>query len=387
MDDNGWTDERMAAEDLRRQLQEKSARKARPSKEEALQWVQEHRDLFVQMMSEMLGRRIDAGEFVDKAQIYLQDVTLPNSYDDLLTHSVVHALCKEVEDACNQLKIPLRSGVAYGSTASLSVEAARFPVHFTEASVVSLSTGFILFCSDVSKVFARSLIHENEREENRRVIIDSAQVYAKISKDSDLKQHWTEVIGGYGYGSGPLTVTQRVVAHPASMTRQDVLWAMERFAVAHEYAHHIAAHGRREFAARGIDSEGLNEEYEADLFALRLSQYLGANDTPQNIWGMSGAAAVLLLKCLDSIRRARQVLLTGRDVLPAARSHPETSDRISMFDKVDPTLPEPEQIAFRDLRDSVVAIIDSIWLKLKVYFVSMHENGLRPENAIDGLSL
>jgi hypothetical protein len=176
----------------------------------------------------------------------------------------------------------------------LEIEAARYPVHFTDSSVISLSMGFILFCSDLSKVFALSLAHE-KLGSGLKVVTESSLVYAKIGSDRDLKYYWTEIIGAHAYGSGPTNVEHRIVTYPGSITRQELLWAMERFSVAHEYAHHIAGHGKREFATRGLDAEGLDEEYEADVFALALSRHLGSKDGQINLWSVSEAGAVLLL--------------------------------------------------------------------------------------------
>ena len=382
MEDPMESEERAVAEDLRLQLQQRSSHEPKWSKEEALRWVDEHRELFAGMMSVSLGDQGNGLDVVESVRRYLEGVTLVNPYDDLLTHSIMQTLCKEVEEACKNLGIALRSGVAYGSTKSLEVEAARYPVHFTEASVISLSKGFILFCSDVSKVFALSLPHDGEGE-MVKVIVESSPVYAKIGLDANLKYHWTEVIGAYAYGSGPANVKHRTVPHPASITRTQVMWAMERFSVAHEYAHHVAGHGARQFATKGVDPEGLLEEYEADVFGLGLGRYLGANETPQNVWAMSGAGAALLLKCLECVRRARQVLLTGDDVVRGSGSHPEVSDRIEAFNYLDPSLPERERIDFGKLRDSVATLMDSVWPKLKRYYVMMYENGLRPESACD----
>ena len=224
-------DERAAAEDLRRQLQEKFKRGTRRTKKETLLWLDENQTKFTEIMSQTFGDQVDVQQFVDNSRRLLEEVELGNPHDNLLTHCVVDIHCKEIEEACKRLEIPMRSGVAYGSTDSFDVDAARYPVHFTEASVVSISAGFILFCSDLSKVFARSLIYKSD---GKSFSVDPSEVYAKIGGDPELKQHWTEVIGGYGYGSGPLNVTHRVVPFPASVVRQQVLWAMERFAVAHE---------------------------------------------------------------------------------------------------------------------------------------------------------
>jgi hypothetical protein len=218
-----------------------------------------------------------------------------------------------------------------------------------------------------------------------RFSLEPSDVYAKVGADADLKMHWTEVIGGYGYGSGPLNVTHRVVPLPASVIRQQLLWAMERFAVAHEYAHHIGAHGRREFVAKGADTESVNEEHEADLFAFRLTQIMGADD--KNIWAVSGAGPVVLLKSLHCIRQARQVLSTGLDTLPPSSTHPPISERLESFEQLDFTVREDQRTSFRKLRRNVATIIDLLWPKLLNYLLMMREHGLRPESDFVGCDL
>jgi hypothetical protein len=375
-------DERVAAEDFRRQIQERFARPTRRTKEETLRWLDENQAKFAEIMSQTFGGAADTLRFVEVSRRLLEQVELGNPHDDLLTHSVVDAHCKEIEETCRRLEIPLRSGVAYGSTDSLEADAARYAVPFTEASVVSLSSGLILFCSDLSKVFSRSLIYEPG---GSRFSLEPSDVYAKVGADPDLKMHWTEVIGGYGYGSGPLNVTHRVVPLPAAVIRQQLLWAMERFAVAHEYAHHIAAHGRREFVAKGADDESANEEHEADLFAFRLTQIMGADD--KNIWAVSGAGPVVLLKSLHCVRQARQVLSTGLDTLPPSSTHPPISERLESFEQLDFTVREDQRTPFRKLRRNVATIIDLLWPKLLNYLLMMREHGLRPESDFVGFDL
>jgi hypothetical protein len=85
---------------------------------------------------------------------------LISPYDEPFTRTILKNLCGEVETACHELDIPLRSGVAYGSNGFLETEAARYSVFFTEASVVTFSIGFISFCSHASKPIAMSLPHK-----------------------------------------------------------------------------------------------------------------------------------------------------------------------------------------------------------------------------------
>jgi hypothetical protein len=172
-----------------------------------------------------------------------------------------------------------------------------------------------------------------------------------------------------------------MVPHPASITRVQLLYAMERFALAHEYAHHIGAHGKRSVLLAGTDNTGKHEEYEADLFALSLTRYQGYSETPQNLYSVSGAGAVLLLKCWECVRRARRVLLTGDDSLPPASTHPEVAERITAFRELDPHLPDHERRAFTQIREDFEIVIDAVWKELRPVYIEMHRLGLKPEQS------
>ena len=145
-------------------------------------------------------------------------------------------------------------------------------------------------------MFALSLPHERDRD-RLRVSFAPELVLAKIRSDSDLKKYWGRVLGDYALGRGPLSSDYRVVPFPASYTRGQLLFAMERFSLAHEYGHHIGQHGRKQEAGVDSDATRFKDEFEADLFALSLERYIGMRETRPNVFSASGAAGALLLKC------------------------------------------------------------------------------------------
>jgi len=379
MEDSNKEEERSAAEDFRRQLQQRlPAGPADRSKEDVLRWVDESVDLLTEISSISWGPETSDSTLVDRLREELEGIPLINPRDEPFTHAIMKTLCEEVETACGALGIPLHSGVAYGSSPTLDVDAARYAVHFTDASVITLSAGFISFCSHISKMFSLSLLHEPQGK-MFSVCFKPSRVFAKIGSDPALKYYWTEIIGAYAFGSGPLIVKQQLVPSPASITRVHLLRAMELFSVAHEYAHHIGRHGKRDITGVGEDPIGKREEYEADLFALALSRYIGTNEQPQNLYAMSGAGAVLLLKCLECVRGARQILRTGKEATQSSRTHPNASDRIAAFDTLDAPLPKSEKEIFKQIRADFAAVTDAVWAKLSPWYVEMYNHGLRPD--------
>lgn len=367
------TEELEIAQSLRSQLQERAG--SLQSRGNVQRWFESDGGILSELAASTLGEANYPG-IVENLKTTVAATELVSPYDEPLTRTILKSLCEEIEGACHELGIPLRSGIAYGSNASMETEAARYPVFFTEASVITFSIGFISFCSHASKLIARSLPHKPAAK-GFHVFFDVESVFEHINANEDLKRQWTELIGAYALGSGPTIVPSLPISGGPALTRIQLLAAMERFAIAHEYAHHIADHGKRDTASAQEDKVGKSKEYEADFFAIRICRYLEAKGQARNFHLASGTAATLLLKCLECVRRARQILIQGDDVI-ASENHPETSARILALDSIDEFLSEPNYELFKRARDSLSAVVDRLWAALRPLYVQMHTSGVGP---------
>ena len=369
--------EQEAAEDFRRQLQERSLQGgARPSLQDLRRWLDENPEFLAEISRVSWGSAPGRGLTPAQFKEELEAVPLPSPHDEPFTHSIVHMLSKQIEDACRELEIPLHSGVAYGSSSALDVRAAQYGVPLTDASVVSLSTGFITFCSSISRMLSLSLPHERDGD-RLKVTFNPGLVLAKIESSADLRNYWERVIGDYAFGSGPLSGGHRPVPFPASFTRMQLLFSMERFSLAHEYGHHVAQHSKTAVIGVGGDTEAVGHEFEADLFALSLDRFIGMRDQQPNVFAASGAGAAFLLKYHDCIRRVGQILSTGEDTIHSDGVHPETSERIAAFDSLDDQLPDAQRCNLRELRNNCASIVDDVYCRLKPAYMAMYKNGLR----------
>jgi hypothetical protein len=372
-------EELQAAEDLRRQLQERSLSiYSRPSVADRFQWLRDNKELLDRIQRTSWGSAPGTGLSPTQFMEELAAVPLPSPHDESLTYAIVRMLSMQIEDACRQLSIPLHSGVAYGSNATLDIGSPfQHGVPLTDASVISLGVGFITFCSSLSRMFSLSFPHEPDG--NRlRISFAPDLVLAKIESNENLKNYWEKVFREYAIGSGSFSGCNETVPYPASHTRAQLLFAMERFSLAHEYGHHIGQHGRRMVVAAGSDQNSFAQEFEADLFALNLERYIGMQDVQPNLFSASGAAAVILLKCHDCIKYVRRILTTGQDTLESDGVHPATADRIAAFDTLDHQFSEPQASNLRELRLDCAKIIDKMYIRLKPRFIALHEQGVRP---------
>jgi hypothetical protein len=382
-------DERQIAEDFRRQLQERAlGGRTRPPNAELIRWLDENPELLEYIAHASWGAAPGTGLTPEQFKEELAAVPLVTPHDDPFTHAVVHMFSQQIECACRELGIPLYSGVAYGSTPELEVSANKYGVHFTQASVVTLSIGFITFCNSISGLIALSLPHERHGNE-LRVSFAPTLVLPKIRADADLKKYWEKVLGDYAIGTGPLSGNLPLIPFPASRTRAYLLFAMERFSLAHEYGHHIWRHGKEQEAAVDGNSKPFQDEFEADLFAVGIERYIGLQETPPNAFSVSGAAGALLLKFHDCVRRVRQVLLTGDDAIQSDGVHPEVRDRIEAFGARDHEIPEPQRDHLKKIRTDCITIVDEMYNLLKPIFGEMHRQGVRPlpskfPNGFDG---
>lgn len=130
-------EELAAAEELRRWLQERlGAEIPNQSREEVQKWFELDSGGLSELAAKTLGEANYEG-IVEELRKAVDAAELFSPYDEPLTRTIIKHFCEEIETACHELGIPLRSGVAYGSTTSLETEAARYSVFFTEARVTT----------------------------------------------------------------------------------------------------------------------------------------------------------------------------------------------------------------------------------------------------------
>jgi hypothetical protein len=370
-------DEKRIAADFRRQLQERFPPYGGDrAKDDVLDWVRGNPKLeeFASTLGPNFGK-----DLLEEMQVELESTSLPNPRDEPFTHRIVQELCNAVESACRKAKIPLRGGIAFGVSPTFDLNAEQHAVPTTETSIVQLSAGFISFCSHLSKAMAMSIPHESTGDA-MKLDYNPDEVLKRIGSDVELKRLWLEVFGAYAYGDGPLNVELHIVPYPHSLTRILLLRGFELFAVAHEYAHHIAGHGVLESLGVGGDPGSANQEIEADMFAIALCRYMEQEIHQPNILLVSGSAPAVLLKCLDYVRRTRRIFAGSEPAQEPSSTHPKTEERVVAIDSYVDGIPPEVASKFQEMRRDLCMIIDSVWARLRPLYIRMYDDGLRVED-------
>ncbi|UPJ41794.1 hypothetical protein IVB40_31685 [Bradyrhizobium sp. 40] len=182
--------------------------------------------------------------------------------DDLHARTILKGIIDRVEEVCKALKVQIRSGVVFGIAPEMGVVATQTSVMMTDVSILSFSLHFVTFCNLISKVLARTLIHEPGHvspEPQVKVCFDPMQIRARLQASPELQAEWASILIHFASFGAPGRTTP-APERAGQLTQFLILKAMEEFAVAHEYGHHVFAHGLPEGNRSYPDSQWLSRD-------------------------------------------------------------------------------------------------------------------------------
>ena len=343
------------------------------SPEAFLTWANQNRGRLEGIARANGAEEGDVEAAIDVYLELLRTVPAGAPFDDLNITLILAGVVRRVEEACARGGVPIGEGVAYGAHPKMGIEASQLAVMGTGASIITVSQGFPPFCNLISKAVALSMVSEAESR-----TWDGNKVRDHLQSSPKLRVFWTQILASYALDGWPPTDIETPHLDPAqSWIRLQVLQAMELFAVAHEYGHHVLKHGH----SQGTDDvrDPFNDEHEADVFARMIGLNEGLNSEPPNLFSASGAGGVLMLGGIELVRRAKAVLETGAANPCPRKSHPPLDDRIVLIASADEHANEKDRPVFTDMRDCARQMLEIAWSFVEPVLVGMHQNGFRPQ--------
>lgn len=365
---------REAAEDYRRQRQHKDhgqdefGAQVRAAFET---WRERGRGQIAEMARAYAPSDEDAHALADAV---LADATTEglSDIDEPFGHRIISGLVDRVRAICADGGIPVREGVVVGVSPTTGLHAYQNEVMLTDVSIIDFALPFVMFCNQFATLLARTLPHEVTGEQVA-VSFAPEQMSQSLEDSPERFQEWGRFLAKYAIDGWPLDLPRIDIDADRLGTRLQILFAMEFFAVAHEYGHHVLMHGVT--ASSDDHGDQLEMEHDADGFARMVSLVAGTNAEPANPFAASGGGAVLMLGALDLVRRTTHVLTTGNTQFPARETHPPTAERIKHLGTFDRFVPEDIRPQFGGMRRDLEAVVEAIWTRVEPMFLGMHHEG------------
>lgn len=189
-------------------------------------------------------------------------------------------------------------------------------VPFTSEGTVSVNSFLFRWCGLIARAYTRTLFADPGHWDLPPV--SAEHDLSKVLQNEKLSRYWLRIFSSFA-----VTGTHSLVPfEPATKDEvwifEQVAWAMEYFAISHEYGHYITGN-------RSLDADPFEEEFKADRFATRVGEHLRKEPLGlDNPYIATGAGGTLLLLSLDLLRSVSgEAHATG-----GSDTHPPTAERV-----------------------------------------------------------
>ena len=197
-------------------------------------------------------------------------------------------------------------------------------VVMTDQSIMTMGSFFTRYCGLVARAYVRTT---NLYPTGTGLDFDEKGLRLQLRKNPDLLSYWWRIFVSFALTGTHALAPFKPCSRQELLLMEQMAFAMEVFALAHEYAHHHHGHGRSFVSA----AEAKQEEHEADLYAVKVCEAVEADERYRWIRGAelvnpylsTGSGGVLLLGSLEIFRRVKSSVFENKKY----NTHPDFLDR------------------------------------------------------------
>jgi hypothetical protein len=223
-----------------------------------------------------------------------------------LAESALHRLSSAISGAVKKIQKNEADAPHFAVEPKAGPFVSTVNVMMTDESIVTMGAHFTRYCGLIARAYIRTV---NLNPFATGVDFDESEIRAQLKRRPDLLYYWWRVFSSYAFFGTHVLTPFRPSTKDEIILVSQMAFAMEIFALAHEYAHHALKHGR----TAGNPEQARQEEFEADQYALKVCeaveeaeryQWLKGAELP-NPYLSTGAGGVLLLGSLEIFRKVK----------------------------------------------------------------------------------
>lgn len=197
-------------------------------------------------------------------------------------------------------------------------------VMMTDQSIIAMGSFFTRYCGLVSRAYVRTV---NLFPAGTGLDFDEQTLRCRLRQNPDLLFYWWRIFVSFALTGTHILAPFRPSTREEILLVEQMAYAMEIFALSHEYGHHCLKHAK----AVADAATAKEQEFEADRFAHDICEHIEVNERYKwipdreipNPYLASGSAGILLLGSLEIFRKVKDKIFHNEPY----DTHPEFSER------------------------------------------------------------
>jgi hypothetical protein len=289
-----------------------------------------------------IERRLQAA---DANREPVADATSPGVGPGLEAHA--RKIADRVHAAIDEMGIANFGPALVGIEPVVGPKAEFVGVPFLPEGTISVSSFLFRWCGLIARAYTRTLLayplHWDLAPKSEKDDL------SKVLQNEKLCHYWVRVFGSFAVTGTHALVPFEPATKEEVLIFEQVAWAMEYFAISHEYGHYVVGN-------RGLEADPFEEEFKADRFAMRVAEYIRAEPLGfDNPYIATGAGGTLLLLSLELLRTVSKAPYAMGD--PA--THPPTVERVDRI--ANRHAMQPKRLAMdRSFNDAACRIMQAV---------------------------